>query len=111
MHANNLSIVRELQRGPRPRLSPTRPAPARPPRACRRSHRRSSRNARPSCARPWPINAASWLQTLLGQPATVLAERDGTGHAENFASVSLPPAPCPAVGHGDAAKIIEGMLA
>lgn len=32
----------------------------------------------------------NWLQSLIGVPLTVLAERDGTGHAENFARVALP---------------------
>lgn len=32
-----------------------------------------------------------WLQTLVGKPQQVLAERDGTGHAQNFARVQLPP--------------------
>lgn len=31
-----------------------------------------------------------WLRGLIGQPLSVLAERDGTGHAENFARVALP---------------------
>ncbi|MGX7953010.1 MiaB/RimO family radical SAM methylthiotransferase [Tsuneonella sp. HG249] len=31
-----------------------------------------------------------WLQTLVGIPLEVLAERDGTGHAPNFARVALP---------------------
>lgn len=34
----------------------------------------------------------AWLQSLLGRPQQVLAERDGTGHAPNFARVKLPPA-------------------
>ena len=34
---------------------------------------------------------AAWLQGLVGQPQEVLAERDGTGHAPNFARVQLPP--------------------
>lgn len=33
---------------------------------------------------------ALWLESLIGQPQTVLAERDGTGHAENFARIALP---------------------
>lgn len=33
---------------------------------------------------------AAWLRGLIGAPLAVLAERDGTGHAENFARVSLP---------------------
>jgi threonylcarbamoyladenosine tRNA methylthiotransferase MtaB len=35
-------------------------------------------------------NRADWLQSLIGQPLQVLAERDGTGHAANFAGVQLP---------------------
>ena len=34
---------------------------------------------------------AAWLAAQLGQPLDVLAERDGTGHAPNFARVALPP--------------------
>lgn len=33
----------------------------------------------------------SWLNRQLGRPQQVLAERDGTGHAENFARVRLAP--------------------
>jgi len=33
---------------------------------------------------------ARWQRGLIGLPLTVLAERDGTGHAENFARVALP---------------------
>ena len=33
---------------------------------------------------------AAWLGDLIGSPLRVLAERDGTGHAENFARVRLP---------------------
>jgi len=32
-----------------------------------------------------------WLASLVGKPLSVLAERDGTGHAPNFARVALPP--------------------
>lgn len=34
---------------------------------------------------------ANWLESLIGQELEVLAERDGTGHAPNFARVQLPP--------------------
>ncbi len=34
---------------------------------------------------------ARWLESLVGQRLEVLAERDGTGHAPNFARVQLPP--------------------
>jgi threonylcarbamoyladenosine tRNA methylthiotransferase MtaB len=33
----------------------------------------------------------TWLASLVGKPLSVLAERDGTGHAPNFARVALPP--------------------
>jgi threonylcarbamoyladenosine tRNA methylthiotransferase MtaB len=33
---------------------------------------------------------AKWLEGLIGTPLAVLAENDGTGHAENFARVALP---------------------
>ncbi|WP_068072629.1 MiaB/RimO family radical SAM methylthiotransferase [Novosphingobium lentum] len=33
---------------------------------------------------------ARWLATLIGQPRTVLAERDGTGHSPEFAPYRLP---------------------
>jgi threonylcarbamoyladenosine tRNA methylthiotransferase MtaB len=32
----------------------------------------------------------AWLASLVGTPQKVLAEADGTGHAENFARVALP---------------------
>jgi threonylcarbamoyladenosine tRNA methylthiotransferase MtaB len=32
----------------------------------------------------------AWLESLIGHPLAVLAEADGTGHAENFARVALP---------------------
>ncbi len=38
---------------------------------------------------------ASWQHGLIGTPQAVLAERDGTGHAANFARVALPPGATP----------------
>lgn len=55
---------------------------------------------------------ARWLQSLVGQPLEVLAERDGTGHAQNFARVQLPPATT--VGSlvtVTPTRVIEGLLA
>jgi threonylcarbamoyladenosine tRNA methylthiotransferase MtaB len=34
---------------------------------------------------------AAWLQSLVGESLPVLAERDGTGYAPNYARVALPP--------------------
>ena len=55
---------------------------------------------------------ALWLGSLLGQPLPVLAERDGTGHAPNFARVRL----APDVPPGEIVTVIptrieEGLLA
>ena len=33
---------------------------------------------------------SDWLRSLVGRPLAVLAEADGTGHAENFARVMVP---------------------
>jgi threonylcarbamoyladenosine tRNA methylthiotransferase MtaB len=32
----------------------------------------------------------TWLRSLVGRPQAVLAESDGTGHAPNFARVTVP---------------------
>ncbi|MDR2856218.1 MAG: MiaB/RimO family radical SAM methylthiotransferase [Novosphingobium sp.] len=55
---------------------------------------------------------AQWLSTLVGTQLTVLAERDGTGHAENFARVRLPAGTAAAaIVTVKPAGVIEGMLA
>ena len=54
---------------------------------------------------------ASWLAAHLGQPLSVLAERDGTGHAPSFARVQLPPGtPAGTVVTVTPTRIIEGLL-
>ena len=55
---------------------------------------------------------SAWLAAQLGQPLDVLAERDGTGHAPNFARVALPPFTTAGtiVTHTPTA-IVEGLLA
>jgi threonylcarbamoyladenosine tRNA methylthiotransferase MtaB len=53
-----------------------------------------------------------WLNSLLGQPLDVLAERDGTGHAPNFARVELPAGTLPGgIVTITPTRIIEGLLA
>ena len=53
-----------------------------------------------------------WLSAQIGQPLSVLAERDGTGHAPNFARVQLPPAtPAGSIVTVTPTRIIEGLLA
>ena len=53
----------------------------------------------------------AWLGSLLGKEQSVLAERDGTGYAPNFARVSVPQG----IAAGQIAtispeRVIEGML-
>jgi threonylcarbamoyladenosine tRNA methylthiotransferase MtaB len=89
MHRANLSIVEELDivhghvfpYSPRPRT----PA-ARMPQVETATIKRRAGELRAAVAR----RRATWLETLVGTPQTVLAEADGTGHAENFARVALP---------------------
>ena len=55
---------------------------------------------------------ARWLTRQLGSPLAVLAERDGTGHAPNFARVALPPAtPAGTIVNHTPTHIAEGLLA
>ena len=52
-----------------------------PPVVKARAHRLREASAR---------RRAAWLQSLVGTRQKVLAERGGSGHAENFAPVRLP---------------------
>ena len=55
---------------------------------------------------------AKWLQMQLGQPLEILAERDGTGHAPNFARVQLPPGTkAGMIVRMTPTRIVEGLLA
>lgn len=55
---------------------------------------------------------AAWLHSLLGQPQEVLAERDGTGHAPNFARVQLAPGTQAGfIVTVTPTRIVEGLLA
>ncbi len=55
---------------------------------------------------------AEWLAAQIGMPLSVLAERDGTGHAPNFARVQLPPATAAgSIVTVTPTRIIEGLLA
>ena len=58
------------------------------------------------------VQRTGWLTAQFGRPLDVLAERDGTGHAPNFARVALPPQTTAGtiVTHVSS-KIVEGLLA
>lgn len=89
MQAANRSIVEELgvvhghvfPYSPRPRT----PA-ARMPQVDKATIRRRAAELRECVAQV----RERWLRSLIGRPLAVLAEADGTGHAENFARVALP---------------------
>ncbi len=54
----------------------------------------------------------AWLAAHIGQPLSILAERDGTGHAPDFARVQLPAGTAPgSIVTLTPSRIIEGMLA
>jgi threonylcarbamoyladenosine tRNA methylthiotransferase MtaB len=89
MHAGNLSIIAELgivhghvfPYSPRPGT-----AAARMPQVAPGTIKTRAAALREAVAQ----ERARWLAAMVGQPLRVLAERDGTGHAENFARVRLP---------------------
>jgi threonylcarbamoyladenosine tRNA methylthiotransferase MtaB len=111
MHAANLSIVRELgivhghvfPYSPRPGT----PA-ARMPQVPVAMAKQRAGELRAEIARV----RSKWLGSLVGTPLTVLAERDGTGHAENFARVRLPEGiPAGSMVSITPTRIDEGLLA
>ena len=89
-HAANLSIISELglvhghvfPYSPRPGTPAARMPQVAPPIIKARAAQLREAVA---------AERARWLESLIGQPLEVLAERDGTGHAPNFARVQLPP--------------------
>ncbi|GGC41619.1 tRNA (N(6)-L-threonylcarbamoyladenosine(37)-C(2))-methylthiotransferase MtaB [Novosphingobium marinum] len=111
MHANNLSIIRELgivhghvfPYSPRPGT----PA-ARMPQVDPATIKARARKLREAVA----SERAKWLEYNVGQSLRVLAEADGTGHAEDFAPVLCPPGTQPgAIVTITPERIVEGMLA
>ncbi len=111
MHAANRSIIAELGivQG---HIFPYSPRPgtpaARMPQVDSRIVRARAAELRSDVA----AVRAHWLGTLIGQPQRVLAERDGTGHAENFARVQLAPGTPPGtIVTITPTRITEGLLA
>ncbi|HEX6377389.1 MAG TPA: tRNA (N(6)-L-threonylcarbamoyladenosine(37)-C(2))-methylthiotransferase MtaB [Allosphingosinicella sp.] len=88
MHANSLRLVDECDvvMGHVFPFSPKRGTPAaRMPPVPPAAVKERARRLREACAR----RKAAWLQGLVGTTQRVLAEKDGRGHAENFAPVRL----------------------
>jgi len=110
MHAENVSIVREcgIVHG---HIFPYSPRPgtpaARMPQVDPVLVRERAAAVRAAVAQ----ERTRWLGSLIGKPAEILAERDGTGHAGHFASYRVPQG----VAAGSLAmvtptKIVEGIL-
>jgi threonylcarbamoyladenosine tRNA methylthiotransferase MtaB len=89
-HAANLAIIAELGIV-HAHIFPFSPRPdtpaARMPQLPREMVKARAADLR---ARAAEVRAA-WLQSLVGETLPVLAERDGTGYAPNYARVALPP--------------------
>ena len=111
MHRNNVSIVGELGvvHG---HIFPFSPRPgtpaARMPRVDPVLVKERAAELRAAVA----DERARWLAGLVGKPLEVLAETDGTGHAENFAPVRLPQDAQPGtIQTVTPERVVEGMLA
>lgn len=110
MHADNVSIVREcgVVHG---HVFPYSPRPgtpaARMPQVDPGIVRERAAQVRAAVA----DERARWLASLIGNPAQVLAERDGTGHAGHFASYRVPAGtPVGSLVTVRPTKIVEGIL-
>jgi threonylcarbamoyladenosine tRNA methylthiotransferase MtaB len=110
-HENNVSIIRELGivHG---HIFPYSPRPgtpaARMPQVDHATIKRRAAELRTAVAE----ERKTWLGSLLGQKLEVLAERDGTGHAPNFARVQLPAGVITGtLARITPTRIVEGLLA
>lgn len=110
-HGDNISIIRELAivHG---HIFPYSPRPgtpaARMPQTAPATIKARAAELRSAVAK----EREDWLSSLIGIPLAVLAERDGTGHAPNFARIKLPPATPPgSIVTITPTQIIEGLLA
>ncbi|HST35466.1 MAG TPA: tRNA (N(6)-L-threonylcarbamoyladenosine(37)-C(2))-methylthiotransferase MtaB [Allosphingosinicella sp.] len=100
MHANSLRLVEEcgIVMGHIFPFSPKRGTPAaRMPQVPPPLAKHRARRLREACAG----QRATWLERLVGTTQLVLVERDGMGHAENFAPVRVP---------GEAGRIVEARI-
>lgn len=90
-HADNLSIIDDLDIV-HAHIFPFSPRPgtpaARMPQLSRAVVKARAADLRARAA----ARRAAWLGTLVGETFSVLAERDGTGYAPNYARVALPSA-------------------
>ena len=111
MHQANLSIIAEL-RLVHGHVFPYSPRPGTPaalmPQVPRATIAARAAQLRAAIAQQRSL----WLESLIGEQQRVLAERDGTGHAENFARLRLPVGtPAGTLLHITPTHIAEGLLA
>ncbi len=88
MHENSLALVEEcdIVMGHIFPYSPKRGTPAaRMPQVAPPVVKERARRLRDACAR----RKAAWLEGLVGTRQRVLVEKDGMGHSENFAPVTV----------------------
>lgn len=109
-HHQNLSIIRELNivHG---HIFPYSPRPGTPA-AKMPQHDRSLIKQRAAELRAEVAKVRSrWLKSIVGTELSVLAEKDGSGYAENFARVKVPDEiPAGTIVKVTPAKLEEGML-
>ena len=88
-HAANLSIIDELDivHG---HVFPYSPRPATPAARMPQVEREAVKARAAELREAVAARRAHWLNGLVGETLTVLAERDGTGYAPNYARVDLP---------------------
>lgn len=89
MHAANRSIVRELGivHG---HIFPYSPRPGTPAARMPQLDKATIRARAAELRADVSATREAWLASLLGSELSVLAETDGTGHADNFARVAVP---------------------
>lgn len=88
-HQANLSIIRELGivHG---HIFPYSPRPGTPAARMPQLDRATIKGRASQLRAAVADTRAEWLASLVDKPLRILAERDGTGYAENFARVDLP---------------------
>ncbi|QZD86202.1 tRNA (N(6)-L-threonylcarbamoyladenosine(37)-C(2))-methylthiotransferase MtaB [Qipengyuania psychrotolerans] len=88
-HQANLSIIRELGivHG---HIFPYSPRPGTPAARMPQLDRTTIKDRASQLRAAVADTRAEWLASLVDKPLSILAERDGTGYAENFARVDLP---------------------
>jgi threonylcarbamoyladenosine tRNA methylthiotransferase MtaB len=110
-HAQNISLIRELPIV-HAHIFPFS-ARAHTPAARMPQHAKSLIKSRAADLRAVAQEVRNdWLNSLIGHNFNILSERDGTGHAENFARIRLPAnTPAGRIINFTPTQIIDGYLA